>query len=539
MSFNKETGMYEGYIYKITNDINEKLYIGQTITTIKDRFRKHISDSFNRNDNMAIHLAIRKYGKENFHVYEIEKIENKDKNDLIVLLSEKEIEYILFYNTKCPNGYNISDGGNNIEKDKNPVIQYNTFTCEYTYYESISEASTKTDIDSSLICACCKRKVFSCKGSIFKYASEGITEDDINEYIKLHPKIKKYDYNGMLIETYLTSVLAAESVKNIYPKASGTSIISCCKGKLKTAYNYVWKYEYDEFDKSDPYYKNISLNKKYISKNNEVIEKRNKYTGELLDEYNNFYNIEERLKLSKNQLKKIRSCCNKKIVSAFGYYWCYKNEFNKNDLDRIADTPIDMYSLDGKLLNSFNKIVDGLNFIGIDKRFSGVIANCCIGKTETAYGYVWRYKGEAFGKPIKKDRNNTPVDICMYTLDGVLVNTYADTKDIAEVYDLELWQVRNLINKHRCIESKYVLFYSDEDFNKNIITYFKEQRINQYDLDNKYINRYQNASEAGRKNNTDASAILKCCKKKSKTANKYKWFYVNDSTQPDKTKIIV
>lgn len=34
MSYNKEIEMYEGYIYKITNSIKNKLYIGQTITTI-------------------------------------------------------------------------------------------------------------------------------------------------------------------------------------------------------------------------------------------------------------------------------------------------------------------------------------------------------------------------------------------------------------------------------------------------------------------------------------------------------------------------
>ena len=31
MAYNQETGLYEGFIYKITNDINDKVYIGQTI----------------------------------------------------------------------------------------------------------------------------------------------------------------------------------------------------------------------------------------------------------------------------------------------------------------------------------------------------------------------------------------------------------------------------------------------------------------------------------------------------------------------------
>lgn len=50
MSFNKETGMYEGYIYKIINDINDKVYIGQTITTIAERWHGHMSSVLNEKD---------------------------------------------------------------------------------------------------------------------------------------------------------------------------------------------------------------------------------------------------------------------------------------------------------------------------------------------------------------------------------------------------------------------------------------------------------------------------------------------------------
>ena len=54
------------YVYLISNDINNKMYIGATITSIAERYSKHIYDTFNTNDNSAIHHAIRKYGKEHF-----------------------------------------------------------------------------------------------------------------------------------------------------------------------------------------------------------------------------------------------------------------------------------------------------------------------------------------------------------------------------------------------------------------------------------------------------------------------------------------
>ena len=58
-----------GYIYKVTNNINGKMYIGQTRRTIEQRWKQHIYDSFNNSlDTSAFHCAIRKYGIEAFKI---------------------------------------------------------------------------------------------------------------------------------------------------------------------------------------------------------------------------------------------------------------------------------------------------------------------------------------------------------------------------------------------------------------------------------------------------------------------------------------
>ena len=49
-----------GYIYKITNLINNKIYIGQTIRDVQIRWKEHLRSK----DEAPIHKAIRKYGKE-------------------------------------------------------------------------------------------------------------------------------------------------------------------------------------------------------------------------------------------------------------------------------------------------------------------------------------------------------------------------------------------------------------------------------------------------------------------------------------------
>ena len=252
MSYNKETGMYEGYIYKIYNDVNDKIYIGQTRENIKERFRRHISDSLNnRDDGMALHAAIRKYGKEYFHIVEVEKTYCDSMQELIIHLNEKEIFYIDSLKSISPNGYNVSIGGVTNDIKRVPVIRYDTITSKFFEYESIIEASRQTGIKHSCIMACCSGTYFSTHRNIFRYKSIGISDEDINYYIHLHPKVKKYDYHGNLLAVYLSPKNALPDLIDSFPSVSGTSISACCMGKLKTAYGFVWRYEYDSFDKYD------------------------------------------------------------------------------------------------------------------------------------------------------------------------------------------------------------------------------------------------------------------------------------------------
>lgn len=85
-------------IYKITNKINGKSYIGQS-TNIEGRFERHKNEK-----RYILGEAFNKYGIDNFNFEIIEECPKKE-------LNEKEIFYIDFYNTITPFGYNIQTGG--------------------------------------------------------------------------------------------------------------------------------------------------------------------------------------------------------------------------------------------------------------------------------------------------------------------------------------------------------------------------------------------------------------------------------------------
>lgn len=108
-------------IYKITNIVNNKVYIGCS-KNIKQRWISHKSEAFNEKHiqyNYSIHKAFRKYGLENFLFEIIEEI--LDEKEMF----EKEKYWIKYYNSYI-NGYNETEGGDcgpSLPGEKNPNVK--------------------------------------------------------------------------------------------------------------------------------------------------------------------------------------------------------------------------------------------------------------------------------------------------------------------------------------------------------------------------------------------------------------------------------
>ena len=132
-----------GFIYKITNKINGKSYIGQTIQNVKERFYQHCATKCSQAIlNMVIHKAINKYGKSNFTIEVIEEVESTNLND-------REKYWIRYYDS-YNSGYNSTEGGQDgIKLFKN--LDTESIVREYKSGKSLREIGRLFNVDKQTI----------------------------------------------------------------------------------------------------------------------------------------------------------------------------------------------------------------------------------------------------------------------------------------------------------------------------------------------------------------------------------------------------
>jgi group I intron endonuclease len=115
-------------VYRATNKINGKCYIGYTTKSIDERIKEHIYRSKSKNDKSYFYLfkkSLRKYGIDSFKWDVLENCESKQDCCL------KEIYYIKKYNTISPNGYNLTEGGNGGVQSEQTKLKISNTVKEY------------------------------------------------------------------------------------------------------------------------------------------------------------------------------------------------------------------------------------------------------------------------------------------------------------------------------------------------------------------------------------------------------------------------
>ena len=214
-------------IYKITNLINSKLYIGKS-KDIENRYKKHLTQlKHNNHINKHFQNSFNKYGEDNF-LYEI--IEECELN----LLNDKEKYWINYYDCSNPLfGYNKTKGGDGL----------------------IATDEIKSKISKSLLGVkhSEERKLNQSKSHIGLILSEETKEkqsisqtkrfQDKNEINKHRIAMSKksviqYDLNNNFIQEFI-SIREAERITGV----NSSSISRVCNNERKTTGKFIWKYK--------------------------------------------------------------------------------------------------------------------------------------------------------------------------------------------------------------------------------------------------------------------------------------------------------
>ena len=208
-----------GYIYLITNHINGKRYVGQTVNPIHHRWSKHIEEAYGGNkSNSLLHRAIIKYGASNFGINILEECADTE-------LNEKEKNYIKKYDTYYTHnkGYNMTWGGEGVTKYSDDEILYlwnqGYRNCEIARLLGAKDTTISLRIQSLIGSNAAKaRRVDSRKISIIQYDLQG-------NYIK-----------------EWESASIAEKELNL----SQGSISRCCNKQRTNSGNFLWKKSSDD-----------------------------------------------------------------------------------------------------------------------------------------------------------------------------------------------------------------------------------------------------------------------------------------------------
>lgn len=255
-------------------------YVGQTISTINERWNGHKCDAKRR--NTPLYASIRK------HIYDIDEIFSREileDNIPYDKLDEREIFWIKKLNTLYPHGYNLTDGGRanltqeqklrmseRVTGQKNPM--YGKYGILNPFYGRIHSVESKAKMRQSSI----GKKIHSetsklrigesvkmrheiighpflgkhhskeAKEKISK-ASKGRTFTDEHKRKMRENHARKravvmFDKKGNQLMSFNSMSDAAEWIRNHsnYNKAAAGVISTVCSGKSKTAYGYKWSY---------------------------------------------------------------------------------------------------------------------------------------------------------------------------------------------------------------------------------------------------------------------------------------------------------
>lgn len=287
------------YIYKCTNKVDNKIYIGCT-RNFTSRVRQHLKASLK--ENKVFHEAIQKHGVCSFTWEILELAEYADD------AFELEKKYIEEYGSMYPNGYNLTSGGAGAPDYGGRRVVKLTLDGEYVKTYGCANATDRDGYNVTDVLRVCKHRRRSAKGFVFMFEDDYL-KNGARVYEKPVPKNKKKvvqcDLDGNKIKVFDSVAEAQEFTGTLR-----TSILGCLSGTYKTANGFIWVTE-DNFP-----IKNISEHA--YEKRGVTVQQLDPVTEEVVATYGSFSDAGKALGVSYRNIQKVAG--NLKYT-AYGFKW--------------------------------------------------------------------------------------------------------------------------------------------------------------------------------------------------------------------------
>lgn len=202
--------------------------------------------------------------------------------------------------------------------------------------------------------------------------------------------------DGLYIETYSSSAEASR-ITGI----NESTINSCCNkdGKAKSAGGFIWMHQidYDNCNKDELYYTNSHLRPVV------QLDKSGVYIAEFES------SKEAQIAMHKPTSNNINQCCRGEAMSAYGYIWVFKDQYDKNKDYSYQRRPYgNQYGViqldkEKNVIAEFNSVQEAHKITGVNYC---CICECCNGTQQTAGGFLWVRKADNNTEPIKGGDSN-------------------------------------------------------------------------------------------------------------------------------------
>lgn len=334
-------------IYKITNILNGKIYVGSAIDFVSRRYKHLHKLRKNKHENRKLQNAYNKYGEKNFNFDILEEV-----SDSKYLISVEQIFIDLlnpFYNICKIASSRLGVKATDETKEKQRLAKLNQTEETRNQISNTLKSkgikktqSEKDNISAKLkgrknteehnfnikkgLIEYCKNRTDSHKYNLLKahlgnkhFSGKIVTENHKNKISsknkelwierKLYgingKKINQFDLNGTFIKTWNYIIDAARELKI---KSSGIS--ATCRGKYKSSGGFIWKYEsykgLVEFNSTNKRYKPIL---QYDLNNN------------LIREWDSAKSASISLNINSSPITRV---CKNKLKTYKGFVWIYK-----------------------------------------------------------------------------------------------------------------------------------------------------------------------------------------------------------------------